>query len=205
MHKSIIGAALAVASFTAVPAAAAFFTVTPGSVFTIPGNNDFKGPLNGLGLFNYTTVGASITLNSSRQVKFEYMGSESGDVDGFKAGSLAAFFENNKAVFGAELIGVDTFASGAFTNVNFIGQGGNSNVGDESFGIFLPALLGGNYASNVLYFGFDDQINNADDNHDDFIVRVTAVPEPTTWAMLVLGFGLIGVSARRRGIQTFAA
>lgn len=31
------------------------------------------------------------------------------------------------------------------------------------------------------------------------------VPEPTTWAMLVLGFGLVGVSARRRKMVTVTA
>lgn len=32
-----------------------------------------------------------------------------------------------------------------------------------------------------------------------------AVPEPTTWAMLVIGFGLVGVSARRRKLATVTA
>lgn len=31
--------------------------------------------------------------------------------------------------------------------------------------------------------------------------RVNAVPEPTTWALLILGFGAIGHSMRRRGSQ----
>jgi hypothetical protein len=34
---------------------------------------------------------------------------------------------------------------------------------------------------------------------------VPGVPEPTTWAMLVLGFGLVGVTARRRKMVTVAA
>jgi hypothetical protein len=43
-------------------------------------------------------------------------------------------------------------------------------------------------------------VKNDDDDHDDFIVKATivgGVPEPTTWAMLILGFGLVGFAARR--------
>lgn len=33
---------------------------------------------------------------------------------------------------------------------------------------------------------------------DDITIRSIAVPEPASWAMLIVGFGLIGASARRR-------
>lgn len=36
-------------------------------------------------------------------------------------------------------------------------------------------------------------------------VSLTAVPEPATWAMLILGFGLVGVAARRRGVARVSA
>jgi hypothetical protein len=39
---------------------------------------------------------------------------------------------------------------------------------------------------------FGDNMLGLDD------VSVTGVPETATWAMLIIGFGLIGVSARRR-------
>lgn len=32
-----------------------------------------------------------------------------------------------------------------------------------------------------------------------------AVPEPTTWAMMIIGFGLVGVTARRRNLVSVAA
>ena len=38
---------------------------------------------------------------------------------------------------------------------------------------------------------------------DNFAVN--AVPEPETWAMMMLGFGLVGATARRLGIRTVAA
>jgi hypothetical protein len=36
-------------------------------------------------------------------------------------------------------------------------------------------------------------------------VYVAAVPEPASWAMLIAGFGLVGVSARRRKAHSAAA
>ena len=38
-----------------------------------------------------------------------------------------------------------------------------------------------------------------------FLPAVTGVPEPTTWAMLILGFGLIGGALRRRTERTVLA
>jgi hypothetical protein len=40
---------------------------------------------------------------------------------------------------------------------------------------------------------------------DSFRVVTAAVPEPATWAMLIAGFGLVGVMARRRQQRRIAA
>jgi hypothetical protein len=34
-----------------------------------------------------------------------------------------------------------------------------------------------------------------------FNFLVGSVPEPSTWAMMLAGFGLIGMAMRRRGVQ----
>lgn len=207
MCKALFGSLVIAGLAFAVPAAAATFSVTPGSKFAVPANNDFIGDLAGVGLNAYTTVGASISLSGPTKVKFEYMGSESGNVNYFTGGSLAPYAENNKAVWGPTLIGYANFAGGAFTNLSFSSIGGvaNSTVGMDSFGIFLPSLRSTGLTSSVIYLGFDDQINNIDDNHDDFIVKVTAVPEPASWAMLIVGFGIVGMTARRRTLRTVTA
>jgi len=34
--------------------------------------------------------------------------------------------------------------------------------------------------------------------HADFITSAATIPEPSSWAMLIAGFGLIGAARRRR-------
>lgn len=47
-----------------------------------------------------------------------------------------------------------------------------------------------------LHFGVGDGQFN--DNSGAFTIQISAVPEPAAWAMMVGGFGLLGVAMRRR-------
>ena len=49
--------------------------------------------------------------------------------------------------------------------------------------------------SNVGFFILDD---NLSDNSGGISLSIAAVPEPATWAMMIIGFGAVGVAARRR-------
>jgi hypothetical protein len=207
---------MAIASMAlAMPAAAAVtFNVGIGApVQAIPSNNNFQGNLNSAGLYQYTAGGASVSLSGKAKVTFEFLGSESGFNDSFSAGGGTIFVAENSSftAWGPVALGSLNYNAGAISDWIFSSSGGatNKGIGTLEFGIFLPrgAQAGGSYSSNVLYLGFDDQINGDDDNHDDMIIRVTAedlfdpgggVPEPATWAMLVTGFGLVGAVRRRR-------
>ncbi|WP_310497940.1 PEPxxWA-CTERM sorting domain-containing protein [Sandarakinorhabdus sp.] len=186
----------------AVPAAAASsFTVTVGSpVQAIPGNNDFQSQLASKGLSAYTAAGASVTLNLPRKLRFEFLGAESGFRDTFTALSGPLSFTENNEAWTNIVFGTLNYGAGAITDWQFTtsGNGNIALIGSHHFGIFLPGNVGSTYNTNVLYLGFDDQINNFDDNHDDLVMRVVAVPEPSSWAMLIAGFGLVGAAQRRR-------
>jgi hypothetical protein len=218
----ILKLAAILSAVLAMPAAAAVtFNVGIGSpVQAIPTNNNFQGNLNGVGLYQYTAGGASVSLSGKANVTFEFLGSESGFSDSFSAGGGAIFVSENSSftAWNPVTLGSLTYNAGSITDWIFNSSGGaqNKGIGTLEFGIFLPrgAVANGIYASNVLYLGFDDQINGDDDNHDDIIIRVTAedfggqgtVPEPASWAMLIAGFGLVGaVSRRRRGAAIVAA
>ncbi len=178
-----------------------------------PNNNDFHDELAGLGYNFYTTTGASIVLNGDAIITFEFLGSESGFSDTFSTVSLPALslteVSNLENHFGAPVpIGAAAFSGGdLIARLLFTSVGGlAATVGDAGFGIFLPGeqvAASGSFNTSVFYLGYDDQIGplEDDDNHDDFIVRATvtsAVPEPATWAMMLIGFGAVGYSLRRR-------
>lgn len=67
----------------------------------------------------------------------------------------------------------------------------------------LAPLLGNNVAAGESYFFNSSAFGNftqVTGNNINFTVNTTipAVPEPATWAMMLLGFGGIGYSMRRR-------
>lgn len=193
-------------SLPATAQAAANVTINFSSTAPVPSNNDFQSTLAGLGLTQYASLGASIFLNGPASLVFEFLGSESGFSDTFSTDGGLSYTETSSLEnhFAAPiLIGSQYFAGGDLTKLlNFSSKGGiAATVGEDGFGIFLGprAQSGGTY--NTFYLGFDDQITNIDDNHDDFIVKVTVnspVPEPSTWAMLLFGFGVVGFALRRR-------
>lgn len=43
------------------------------------------------------------------------------------------------------------------------------------------------------------------DLHTDFAFQISSVPEPASWAMLIIGFGVVGATSRRRRRQVIAA
>lgn len=54
-------------------------------------------------------------------------------------------------------------------------------------------------ASSFLYDGLTVNINAGSTGRIKAVVLVTSpVPEPATWAMMLLGFGMIGATARYR-------
>jgi hypothetical protein len=204
-------AALAAGLAFAAPASAHMFEVTVGTqVIPIAGagtqKNEFKASLNGQGLFVYTDLNAAIRLLSGARLKFEYLGAESGFNNRFTTTTLSyQEFDGNVNRFAAPIsIGTQDYVAGIIGDWLFVRNGASPSygIGTQQFGIFLPDGLvsGAKWTSKVLYLGFDDTGAGPDDNHDDMIIRVTAmpVPEPATWAMLIAGFGLVGAGLRRR-------
>lgn len=189
----------------AVPAAAGTtLDVKVGTVTAVPNNNDFKGNLAGLGLVDYTDVRAAVSLSNASKLRFEFIAREASFNNTFKTSALS-FTSPGPSFIGwsaDQLIGTQSYSAGAITDWQFRRPDNTLYaIGTQQFGIFLPDGFqpGDTYSSRVLYLGFDDTGAGPDDNHDDLILRVSVVPEPSTWAMLIAGFGLVGLAIRRRG------
>jgi hypothetical protein len=207
IFKGVALAALAAGIAGPAVAAAQFSVKVTDPVLAIPNNNDYKSNLAANGLHAYTADLATISLPWKAKVKFEFWGSESGFSDGFKAGGGAISVVENgsgKLPWMARSMGTLVYNGGNITDWFFTSVQGTplAGIGHTAFGIFVPqgTQVGSTYKSSVLFLGFDDQPTNFDDNHDDIIIKVTAmaVPEPASWAMLIAGFGLVGAAARRR-------
>jgi hypothetical protein len=198
---------MATAAAFALPSAAnASAIITIGTTAPIPTNNDFRTQLGALGFTQYTYTGADVVLNANSTLTFEYLAAESYFNDIFTAGSVNAteFFTYNNSFASPVLLGSDNFLAGSLIGqLNFSSQsifGVPATIGDIGFAIFLPTGATGTWNTNVFYIGYDDFGAGPDDNHDDFIIRVTvnSVPEPATWAMMLTGFAAVGFALRRR-------
>jgi hypothetical protein len=204
--KKLIVAAAGIAMFAAAPATASV-QVNFGGTTAIPGNNDFRTALNGLGVTQYASSGASLFLTSDAIITFELLGSESGFSDRLvtlSAPSLS-YTEYTSLLnsFASPIpIGSAFFTAGNLANrLNFSAVGGlPATVGQAGFGIFLGGgAVSGQNVSTFL-FAYDDQANNPDRDFDDMIIRATVnpVPEPATWAMMLVGFAGVGIVMRRQ-------
>jgi len=204
-------AALSVLALACATAANAGVTITYPSTTSIPTSNNFKADLALLGLTQYAASGSNIVLDSDSTITFYFLGSESGFDDTFKTTNALPNLTTTEHTtivnnFSAPvLIGSDAFSAGTLiNNLLFTNNGGSSGqdatVGDPGFGIFLGRGDSSGLDTNTFYFGYDDQKNDPDRDYDDFIVKavVTPLPEPGTWALMLLGFGAIGFAARRK-------
>lgn len=92
---------------------------------------------------------------------------------------------NTLTIFGS-------FGSRAFTGVDFASPANGNQSSPTTNGLFT-ALAG---APGETFTGF--QLESSGDSFEiDNVAIAAAVPEPATWAMMILGFGVIGGALRR--------
>jgi len=121
------------------------------------------------------------------------------DFDAVGEGAISLLFSSDQSQFGFQLVG---------------GNGGDANVSFfRADGSLIQTLVLGGLADSFYGFARDGgvqdirgiSITNNDaggigfDNlkHDVVSVVVSGVPEPSTWGMMLLGFGGIGMAMRR--------
>ena len=116
-------------------------------------------------------------LNAGNTLEFYNGGSLVATIDTGSVKDSIDAKANASAYYGNPNTGQNTGEPYAFLNVYFTG-------GDTYDRIVISQLAGGGYES---------------DNHTvGFFTAQGGVPEPATWAMMIMGFGMVGFAARRR-------
>jgi hypothetical protein len=86
---------------------------------------------------------------------------------------------------------------------SLLGAGGFTNTGLVDFGNSFQVPIG----SNAFVLPDGITVNSGDwlVNNRRIVPGMGAVPEPASWALMILGFGFVGAAMRQRGSVRFAA
>lgn len=125
---------------------------------------------------------------------------QSADYFGFyllalSSGNKMEFFNGSNSVLSLDYNGLLSYLSPAHYGSPYPGQ-----TSSEYFGFFNFEFTGGDRYDRIVFS------NNGSDGFesDNHTLGISAVPEPATWAMLIMGFGLVGLAARRRDRSVLA-
>lgn len=146
----------------------------------LDGNNPISaaGTLTGWSIFAPANAGAvRLLIYRSAGLSYNLIGSSSLETPGAGGGIQNFSLGGGLAVQGGDLVGLYF-------------QGGGSALFDNGGGPML-------YTDNNS--GFGNATNFVGSSARTYSVNVTgAVPEPASWALLIVGFGMVGFAARRR-------
>ena len=181
--------------------------------------NDFLTEIGNLG-FNDFVYDADIRFTENGHVSFYALGAESGYDNDFVAGNAdqVGFSENSNfnqfnplpAAFGSIYVTAGSSARNSqhdfeFSNnqaMEFVAHMENNG---EGMGIFFDNAdlnqAGTRVNTDQILLAFADNGGQGDGDYDDLIILArftSSVPEPATWLMMIMGFGLVGVASRRR-------
>lgn len=167
---------------------------------------------SGLGVTSGDENGSGNTHIADNQNRYDFFVFQFDRAVKFESGTFTPFTLGN---------GPDTDATVAFgtTNIAWNSQPALNNQSYATLsGIFnggYSTLTGGGSANtrllnpagnvgNIWLVGA--AFNNADGKIDGFkfknLTVSSAVPEPATWAMMIMGFGMVGSAMRRRNVKT---
>lgn len=172
--------------YTAVGAAALATASIASAAITVTGSTNVDSPI--------TVVNGATQMTLDFAKNPEPSGGFSGSVD----------FNNTLSGLYSIIVGTST-PGATITNVTLAGimgsTGSFSTIGSSnSLSLLVPSLAAGDY--RVSFSG--NAPANGGVATGNLTFQPASVPEPATWAMMLVGFGAMGFAARRRRRTVFA-
>ncbi|WP_416908285.1 MAG: PEPxxWA-CTERM sorting domain-containing protein [Polymorphobacter sp.] len=172
------------------------------------GNANRFGGAEGAGKFANAGSNVSYTLDLSTTLPqgVNYFGFWLSALD---ANNNLAFFQGGQQLFTFNAADVRTFVNGLPNRTDYFGNPNPAFTGqntNEPY-VFLNFYARGNTRFDRIVFSQGPSGGYESDNHTvgrwsrisgTVIAGNNVVPEPASWAMLIAGFGLVGMAARRR-------
>lgn len=195
---AVAAVAVGVLGLTAPVAQAGTYTLTVDPSLTfLHTNQDTAGSTVAIDLW-------ALGIHEGDSLLLERLGAfaphGTGAADDHAAGMIGVFSSTNELLDGSFLnrvTGAIDAGTDVTTSVSYYGAMASNITQDFAIGngTTLTAPVGGRYlfvAASDSYWG-----DNTDPN-GDFQLRITAVPEPATYALLMAGLGVVAGAARRR-------
>ena len=207
IKKSVCAIALVASALSAQ--ADPTFSLSAGTTSNLAANPFFSATAAQLGIAVPTvTIGNLAVQGGPADVTYSYLGSEAGFQDkAFHTLPNTLLFTTPGSTGGAFSTACGICVSSPFFIANgslpfqFVSPLGTINNGsngaaEPNFGVWLSA------DATTAYLFFNDKGAGPDADFDDMIIKATLsvskVPEPSTYAMLLAGLGIMGAVVRRR-------
>jgi hypothetical protein len=198
MGMKTVLAASAIALVSGAAQAQISFTTTGSVSFTQTFDPD--GGVFASGAYTSGDMGY-FTADADGRYSLTYLGQESTYDDGVRIVADGQALHESDTI-GTTIIGSMTM--GSLLDFTFFSSGGDdvaNGVGMSGHSSF--AVLGRNVTTSAGTFayivGYNDSYRH--DDWDDFVIGINPmapVPEPSSYALLLAGLGVVGFSARRR-------
>lgn len=211
MKKTAIGFVSAIAMMTAAaPAYADDYTAASFSGGIFGGNANVKSPFSGNGFTQGQTFGGSFVFDNNLIPAggtgfVNVFPSSFPDIANIPNADLFSFNFGPLVMTpsGADLYGIQ-YNNGQFNGFAYVSafafQGGTYQMSIQGGSLAVYELVNGNPTGSSLVNGYINIGNRAVTGQMAYLPKITtpAVPEPATWALMIVGIGMVGGAMRFR-------